>query len=409
MSVTGSRPRVAELAEEALGHPVEEVAALQGLELPPLLRLERGGQPEHVLKKILEPAARERGEAARGDRGGDGIEAPPHLVVERAQVPVVRGQPLREPSLHRPARLAEEGGARGDRVGRRLRVLEDAPPVALPRVERVVHVPGLVLHDELLQLDAGEGPAHEGGARGREEERRHPLAPGPRVGAGVGKEEPLLRLAERAREEPSRLPQPVLGRGERLLLGAEERELGRAALLARCRLRLGLRERLALRVEEERDRAAGRRDSPLPPARGWPRRGRAARPSRRGRPRARLQRWGAPGAVASSRSGPRRPPPLRATRRARRYGRDRRGHRRPGCTASHSRSISSEGASQRVATSRRRSVHSGHEASPSRRSRSAASASTTRRHASASRALPSRRTERSASFSFSAAARSSRA
>ena len=58
---------VAALAQERLGDAVEEIAALERLDAPPLLGLGRGLQPEHVLQQILEAAARVGGEPARGD------------------------------------------------------------------------------------------------------------------------------------------------------------------------------------------------------------------------------------------------------------------------------------------------------------------------------------------------------
>ena len=70
---------VAALAQEALRHLVEERAALQGVEAPALLRLERRLEAQHVLQQVLEAAAGEGGETAGRDRGLalQGVEAAP--------------------------------------------------------------------------------------------------------------------------------------------------------------------------------------------------------------------------------------------------------------------------------------------------------------------------------------------
>ena len=58
---------VPELAEVALGHPVEEVAALERVDPPALLGLGRRLEAQDVLQEVEEAAARVGGEAARRD------------------------------------------------------------------------------------------------------------------------------------------------------------------------------------------------------------------------------------------------------------------------------------------------------------------------------------------------------
>ena len=206
---------VAALPEVALGHPVEEVAPLQGVDAPALLGLGRGLEAEDVLQQVEEAAAGVGGEPA----GRDGV-ARPERVEPRREVlvalahheAVVAGEPARPAGLAREAGLPEERRAGRDR-GRRRLVAAQAEPVALALVDRVLEREAVevVLDDEALELGPGQRPAGEGRGGGGEEERGQPLAAGAGVGPRVGEEEALGGLRHRAVEEPAGLEEAVLG------------------------------------------------------------------------------------------------------------------------------------------------------------------------------------------------------
>ena len=152
---------------------MEEIAALEWFDAPPLLGLGRRREAQHVLQHVLEAAAGVGCEPARRDR-----EA-------RAQ----RVEPCREPGLRvpdeavvarelpRPARLArkqralEELRARGN-CRRRPVVASDPKAVALAPVDGVLErqQQRVVLDHHPVELGSGDGPAGKRRGCGGEEE-----------------------------------------------------------------------------------------------------------------------------------------------------------------------------------------------------------------------------------------------
>ena len=206
---------VAPLAQEALGHLVEEVAPLEGLDPPALLGLGRRLQAQHVLEQVQEAAAGVGGEPAGRDGKRDRERVEPRrerLVALAHHEAVVAREPARPAGLAREAGLPEERRAGRDR-GRRRLVAAQAEPVALARVDRVLEREAVevVLDDEALELGPGQRPAGERRGGGGEEERRQALAAGARVGPRVGEDEALGGLRHRAVEEAAGLEEAVLG------------------------------------------------------------------------------------------------------------------------------------------------------------------------------------------------------
>ena len=206
------------LAQEALGHVVERRPALEGVDAPALLGLERGLEAQHVLEHVLEAAARVDREPARGHRPApaERVDLLRDRLGQLVEEPVVAGQPSRPAGLGREARLLEEGRAGGDGLRGGPVAGPHPGPVALAAVEGVLEGQrgGVVLGDDPGEVGAGEGPPGQGGGGGREEQRRQPLAAGAGVGPGVGQDQPLGGLGDGAVEEAAGLEEAVLGRRE---------------------------------------------------------------------------------------------------------------------------------------------------------------------------------------------------